>query len=216
MTFEGFTVGIYDFYDELAANNNREWWLENKKRYEDLVRRPLEQLVEQLEPEFGALKVFRPNRDVRFSADKRPYNEHASFVSGGGAAAAPVGVRIGAHGLWIAGGYWQPSPAELAQFRKAVDSPIRAAECEEILRTVRAAGFDFDPDNRVKTAPRGWSVDHPRIELLRLTSLAMIRDVGKPGWLLSPTAADEIAQQFRVVSMWGTWVRGVIAQTARA
>jgi hypothetical protein len=44
----------------------------------------------------------------------------------------------------------------------------------------------------------------------------MIRDVGKPAWLLSPTAADEVAQQFRVVSMWGTWVRGVIAQTARA
>jgi uncharacterized protein (TIGR02453 family) len=92
MTFEGFTVGIYDFYDELAANNNREWWLENKKRYEDLVRKPREQLVEQLEPEFGALKVFRAHRDVRFSADKRPYNEHASFVSTGGAGAATVGV----------------------------------------------------------------------------------------------------------------------------
>jgi hypothetical protein len=92
----------------------------------------------------------------------------------------------------------------------------RQSECEEILRTVRAAGFDFDQDNRVMTAPRGWSLDHPRIELLRLTSLAMIRDVSKPGSLLSPIAADEVAQQFRVVSMWGTWVRGVIAQTARA
>ena len=72
MTFTGFGQGALPFFTALAANNTREWWLDNKTTYEREVRQPLEALLEDLSSEFGESKVFRPNRDTRFSKDKSP------------------------------------------------------------------------------------------------------------------------------------------------
>ena len=71
-TFQGIPAGAFGFYADLEDNNNREWWLEHKARYEPLVREPLTALLAELEPRFGPGKVFRPNRDIRFSPDKSP------------------------------------------------------------------------------------------------------------------------------------------------
>ena len=73
MAFGGFGRGALAFYDDLEATNSREWWLANKKRYEDEIRRPMEELLEDVSSEFGEAKLFRPNRDTRFSKDKTPY-----------------------------------------------------------------------------------------------------------------------------------------------
>ena len=70
MAFGGFGKGALAFYDDLEANNSRDWWLANKKRYEDEVRRPMEELLQDVADEFGEAKLFRPNRDTRFSKDK--------------------------------------------------------------------------------------------------------------------------------------------------
>ncbi len=211
MTFTGFSDDLFAFYRELAKNNNREWWLANKGRYDEVVRRPSEDLMAALEPEFGALSIFRPNRDVRFSADKRPYTEHLSFARRGKTGGVPLAVRIGADGVWIAGGYWQPTPAQLTAFRTAIDSPVRVLEAQRALDTVRRAGFDFDSTKVVKTVPRGWSPDHPHIDLLRLTTLAVHRELGRPAWLSSADAVNAIAGDWRTLAVWGEWVRGVIA-----
>lgn len=71
-TFQGIPTAAFRFYEELEENNNREWWLEHKSAYDAGVREPLTALLAELEPEFGPAKVFRPNRDVRFSQDKSP------------------------------------------------------------------------------------------------------------------------------------------------
>ena len=70
MAFSGFGKGAFAFYDDLAADNTREWWLANKARYEAEVRRPMEELLQDVAEEFGEAKLFRPNRDTRFSKDK--------------------------------------------------------------------------------------------------------------------------------------------------
>ena len=73
MRFDGLNPDAPAFFDELAVNNTREWWQSQKSRFTDRVAAPFEALAAELEPEFGPVKIFRPYRDVRFSADKSPY-----------------------------------------------------------------------------------------------------------------------------------------------
>uniref|UniRef100_UPI003341DBFC DUF2461 family protein n=1 Tax=Tessaracoccus lapidicaptus TaxID=1427523 RepID=UPI003341DBFC len=62
--FEGIPFEAMDFYEDLGVNNSRDWWAANRDRYDTAVRAPMEALAAALEAEFGATKVFRPNRDV--------------------------------------------------------------------------------------------------------------------------------------------------------
>lgn len=73
MAFAGFGDEAQLFYAELAHNNERAWWLANKRRYDTLIGGPLKALAAERDEEFGPVHFFPPNRDVRFSNDKRPY-----------------------------------------------------------------------------------------------------------------------------------------------
>ena len=90
----GLHPDAFAFYAELQQNQNREWWLANKRRYDENVKAPIERLVDALAGEFGPLKIFRPYKDVRFSADKRPYKDHLGLVS------ADAGAAAGATAFW--------------------------------------------------------------------------------------------------------------------
>ena len=71
--FEGFPVAASEFYQQLTVHNTREFWTAHRDVYDTAVRRPMLALTQELSAEFGQFKVFRPNRDVRFSKDKSPY-----------------------------------------------------------------------------------------------------------------------------------------------
>ena len=152
-TFEGFPAAAFRFYADLEENNNREWWLENKRTYDDDVRAPLTALLSELEPEFGPAKIFRPNRDIRFSQDKSPYK-----TAQGAFAARQEGVgfyvQLSADGLLIGGGYHSHTPAQLARYRAAVDAPASGEQLQEIVDAVAAAGFSVEGE-KLKTVPRG-------------------------------------------------------------
>jgi len=194
-TFAGIPAAAPGFYAELEQNNNREWWLENKPRYESLVREPLTALLAQLEPRFGPAKIFRPNRDVRFSPDKSPYKTAqgavASFQEGVG-----YYVQLSADGLLVGGGCHTNSPAQLARFRNSVDASGTGESLEQIIRRVSEAGFTVEGE-RLKTVPRGFPREHPRAELLKYKSLSAGRELGEPDWLSTPAAAEEVAH------LWG-------------
>jgi len=82
VTFSGFPVEALDFYDDLEADNTKSFWAAHKHVWQRAVRDPMVALTEALEPEFGAAKVFRPYRDVRFAKDKTPYKDHqGAFVA---------------------------------------------------------------------------------------------------------------------------------------
>ncbi len=79
--FTGIPVAALDFYEDLEADNSKTWWAAHKETYDEVVRRPMASLTAALEDEFGAAKLFRPYRDVRFSKDKIPYKTHqGAFV----------------------------------------------------------------------------------------------------------------------------------------
>jgi uncharacterized protein (TIGR02453 family) len=203
-TFQGIPDAAFRFYQELQDNNRREWWLEHKETYESAVKEPLVRLLAELEPDFGPGKVFRPNRDVRFSPDKSPYKTvQGAFAS----SQEGVGyyLQLGAEGVLIGAGYHSHSPAQLARYRSSVDADQSGAELQGIVHRVREAGFEVDGE-QLKTVPRGFDKDHPRSGLLKHKTLTAGAELGQPPWLSTPGAATEIARMWEQLRPLVEWV----------
>jgi uncharacterized protein (TIGR02453 family) len=203
-TFQGLPAGAFEFYKELEDNNNREWWQEHKDSYEALVREPFTLLLAELEPRFGPGKIFRPNRDIRFSQDKSPYK-----TAQGAFASIQEGVgyylQISAEGLLAGGGYHSHTPAQLARYRNSVDASGTGESLRHIVEAVGAAGFTLEGE-KLKTVPRGYPQEHPRAELLKHKSLSAATDLGQPAWLATPAAAQEIAALWDELRPLVDWV----------
>ncbi len=207
--FRGIPFAALDFYEDLEADNSRVWWQEHKAFYRDTVRATMETLAAALEDEFGAAKVFRPYRDVRFSKDKTPYKTHQGvFV--GTAPGTGYYVEIDAAGLSVAGGSYHLEPAQLARLRATIDDEVRGAELERLVAALPDAGFDIGGD-RLKTKPRGYPADHPRIALLRHRSLTARRHFGCPAWVETPAALDRVRESWRALTPLIEWLTQVVA-----
>lgn len=203
-TFAGIPSEAFRFYAELEENNNRDWWLEHKATYDSAVKEPLTLLLAELESEFGPAKLFRPNRDIRFSPDKSPYK-----TAQGAFASRQEGVgfylQINADGLLVGGGYHSHTPAQLARFRAAADASASGAALQGIVDAVAAAGFAVEGE-KLKTVPRDFAKDHPRAELLKHKSLSAGVELGQPEWLATPAAREEIAGRWRQLRPLVEWV----------
>lgn len=199
MTFAGIPVEALDFYEDLENDNTKSFWTAHKHVYEKSVRDPMRALADELATEFGTVRFFRPYRDVRFAADKTPYKTQQGFTAGGHY------VHIGAAGLFIAAGYYQMASDQVARYRVAVDDSRRGEALVEIVESVRDAGFVVDGE-ALKTRPRGYDADHPRIDLLRQKALVGWRDVGAPDWLHTPAAAGRVAEAWRELAPLRQWL----------
>ena len=203
-TFQGITAGAFEFYEELQDNNNREWWQEHRDRYQSLVKEPLASLLEELEPRFGPGKLFRPNRDIRFSEDKSPYK-----TAQGAVASVQEGVgyylQISADGLLMGGGYHSHTPAQLARYRNSVDASGTGEALRRIVEAVAAAGFAVEGE-KLKTVPWGYAREHPRAELLKHKSLSASVTLGRQGWLGTPAAVQDIAGLWEDLRPLVDWV----------
>ena len=203
MTFTGFDPDALAFYAELREDNSKEWWLAHRARFDEHVAAPFEELAAALTDEFGEMKVFRPYRDVRFSADKSPYKLHIGVVTRSRVAHY---IQLSEEGLMTGGGVYDVPPAALARFRELVDDPGPAARLEQVLAELDHRGFAPMADDALRTAPRGYRVDHPRIELLRLRRLAVGRRDDPAEWMWTPDALEQIRERWRAVSLWCAWV----------
>ncbi|MFF0816069.1 DUF2461 domain-containing protein [Rhodococcus sp. NPDC003318] len=206
--FTGFPVAALDFYEDLEADNSKSFWTAHKALYDESVRAPMVELLEQLEPEFGAGKVFRPYRDVRFSKDKAPYKTH----QGGFVQVCPGAgwyVQVDARGLFVAGGFYASSPAQLAAFRAAVDTDLRGGQLEAITADLESAGFEIGGET-LKTAPRGFSTDHPRIDLLRHKSLTAGVLFASPDWIDTERTLTEVRTAWDAMRPLVEWVIDVL------
>lgn len=203
MTFEGIPHDAADFYAELEEDNSTGFWQANRERYETSVRGPVTALLAELEEEFGPGKVFRPNRDVRFSADKSPYKTH----QGGYVATAPrTGwyAEVSADGFRLGAGCYQMETAVLAAYRRDVDGP-RGAELVRLVEQLASAGWEIGGDT-VKTAPRGWPRDHERIGLLRHKNLSAMRWIEDAEIVTTGRLVDEVRTHWRTVRPLVEWL----------
>jgi uncharacterized protein (TIGR02453 family) len=201
MTFRGWRVEALEFYEGLEADNSKTYWQRNKDVYETLVRAPMEELLAELEPRWGDSKIFRPYRDVRFSADKSPYKTHLAALVGDGY------VQLNADGLAAGAGRWEMTSDQLEQYRKAVDEDRSGKRLLAIVTKARAAGLDIAGHGALKTAPRGYPKDHPRIELLRYKGLVAWRDWPAGAWLGTRAAKDRVVEFFGLSEPLTKWLR---------
>ena len=130
-----FTNEFNDFFKDLAANNDRDWFKDNKSRYEKQVKKPFEAFIAAMieamakeEPAIAKLEpknaIFRIYRDTRFAKDKTPYKMHVSAVL------SPLGrkdmelpgtyVQLGVGEIWIGGGVYAPSKEQVEKIRRAM------------------------------------------------------------------------------------------------
>lgn len=212
--FSGFPPAALSFYAELEEHNSRDWWLAHQDVYERDVREPMLALLDGLEDEFGEAKLFRPNRDVRFSADKSPYKTHQGALVGSGTVLGYY-VQLSADGLRAGGGFRAVSPAQTGRFRAAVDAPSSGLELETLLKTLRGKDFELMGE-QVKTAPRGYAVDHPRIAVLRHKELMVSRDLGAPAWLSTRRALTVVRDTWRAVRPLTAWLEQHVGTQAAA
>jgi uncharacterized protein (TIGR02453 family) len=194
MEFTGFPDAALDFYEDLEMDNSKSFWLAHKAQYDEAVAVPMKALCAALADEFGMAKVFRPYRDVRFSKDKTPYKTH----QGAYVAVAPATgwyVQISAAGLRTGGGFYEATPTRLAALRQAIDNEHSGTELEQLVARYVDAGWLLGGE-QVRTAPRGYDKEHPRIALLRHKTLTLGRDHGFDG-LDSPAVLDWVGRDWR-------------------
>jgi uncharacterized protein (TIGR02453 family) len=201
VSFTGIPVAALDFYEDLEADNTKSFWTAHKSIYDESVRAPLEALCHELEAEFGAAKLFRPYRDVRFAKDKTPYKTHQGAWFG----ESSLYLQVSAAGLRIAGGYWHTTSEQVARLRRAVADDVAGAQLARTLDGIRRKGYDIGGE-QVTRVPSGFDKGHQRAELLRYKTLTAARDLGCPEWLPTPKARTEIVRAWRGLRPLTTWL----------
>jgi uncharacterized protein (TIGR02453 family) len=220
VTFTGFGEHAIDFFDGLTADNSKPYWEDNKAIYQTDVREPMEALLAALEKEFGDLgsaKVFRPYRDVRFARDKSPYKTNCGGVIEQGRGGGAYYVEVSSAGLRVGGGCFHLQSDQIARFRVAAADDIRGPVLEKTLDRLRRRGWEIKGD-QMKTRPRDYPADHPRIDLLRYRSVYTVK-VWEPDDVLHEKAClDRVRKAWREIRPFNEWAAdhvGVSAQPVR-
>src|ERR671931_497014 len=131
MAFSGWKVEALEFFEGLEAENTKVYWERNKQVYETLVRAPMEALLAELAPEFGEGRIFRPYRDVRFSADKSPYKTSIAAMVGEGY------VHLTTGGLGVGCGMYEMASDQLDRYREAVAADKSGKELDRLVSEAR-------------------------------------------------------------------------------
>lgn len=201
-----------DFLKALKSNNNREWFLENKslyldakENYEAFVQEIINRIV-TFDPIMKGLEAksctYRINRDIRFTNDKSPYKSHlgAFIVKGGkqnGSRYAGYYFHIEPGNSLIAGGAYIPPSPWLNAIREKIDY-----EGDKLVKIIKNKDFvnTFSQleGEKLKTVPKGFSKDHPHIDLLRMKSFLVERSMSDKE-VLSEGYIDDVIEAFRVM-----------------
>ncbi len=200
MAFGGWPAQALAFYAGLEDDNCREYWTSHKALYQQHVLRPMEELLDELAPEFGEPKIFRPYRDIRFSHDKTPYKTHIGATIG-----SRYYVQLSADGLSAGAGRWHLEPDELARYRAGVAGPD-GAELAAIVAALTAGDVAVHGHGTLKSAPRGYRADHPRIDLLRHKGLTTWRHWSPAPWLSTPAPLREVKEFFVTSAAFCDWL----------
>ncbi|HUA27304.1 MAG TPA: DUF2461 domain-containing protein [Streptosporangiaceae bacterium] len=208
MSFEGWPAEALDFYDGLEADNSKAYWTEHKAIYEQVVLGPMTELVEELAPEFGEGRVFRPYRDIRFSKDKSPYKTHIAATLGAGY------LQLSAGGLAAGSGMYGMAPDQLHRYRRAVAGELAGVELEKLIAGIERHGIGVHGRDVLKTAPRGYPADHARIGLLRYKGLVAWQQWPVEPWLGTRAAKDRVAGFLTVCLPLREWLAEHVGESA--
>jgi uncharacterized protein (TIGR02453 family) len=200
MTFSGWQGDFVGFFRGLEMDNSKSYFEGHRALYERDVRGPMTALMSELEPLLGPSKVFRINRDIRFSADKSPYKTSIAGSVG------RLYIHLDARMLFLGTGSYHPERDWLAGFREAVAGPA-GGEFARIVEGVRASGLECGVDGAaLKTVPRGYPPDHPRIELLRWRNVVAGRRFEIEPWIAAAAAKERILETWDCMRPFSDWL----------
>jgi uncharacterized protein (TIGR02453 family) len=199
--FAGFPPDAIKFFKDLSSHNNREWFQAHKDLYERACRKPMNDLLEDLGPRFGAGRVSRINRDIRFSADKSPYRTNISAGIGGSY------ISLSTEGLYVGAGIYKPETAALQRLRAAIDNARSGAKLQQTVKSLRRKGYRVDTHETLTGAPRGYPVDHPRIDLLRMKDIFAGKMFEPAAWLSTSQAEGRIQRVLTDLEPLRDWLR---------
>lgn len=200
--FEGFPPEAFDFFEGLEADNSKTYFDAHRAVYVDAVRAPLQTLVDGVPERHRPFHLFRMNRDLRFTPDKSPYKTAQGAVGAGGEY-----VQVSAAGLLAAVGLYEMRRDQLDRFRRAVADEVTGPKLVEILARLRRDLRVGDLGGAsLKTAPRGYPKDHPRIDLLRMKGLVASVEISDPDVLHGPAARGEVVAVWRTARPLTEWL----------
>jgi uncharacterized protein (TIGR02453 family) len=199
--FTGWPARAFEFYEGLEADNSKSYWTAHRAVYDEDVLAPMEALLSELSEEFGEGRVFRPYRDVRFSMDKSPYKtaigatlEHGGYV------------HLSADGIGVALGYYRMAPDQLARYRQAVAQDVTGEQLRRVIAEVEGHGLDVLGEQPLKTAPRGYSKDHPRADLLRNKGLITWQEWPVEPWMHTAEVKKRVVRHLRHAKPLQDWL----------
>lgn len=205
------TKDTFDFLNDLSFNNNREWFLENKHRY-DRSWQEMKSFVGQIIEGLASFDpythkdidpgkcLFRIYRDVRFRKDKTPYKTWLGAgisVNGRKLQGPEYYIHIQPDHSFLAVGYWRPEKEHLAAIRQEID--YQGEDWENMLLQLHTqAGEKVVPDREdtLKRPPAGFSADHPQIQYLKLKSFTLSRELTDLE-LMGPRAVSYVLQHYQ-------------------
>lgn len=172
---------LFTFYKQLSENNNREWFDTQKPRFKALeteIKAFADALKTELNrtDEIDQVKVFRIYRDVRFSKNKAPYKTHTGIAFHRKKPQLRGGyyIHIAPGDVFIATGFWDPNKEDLLRIRKEIE-----ADADEFRSVIAQADLKAHwgalEGEEVKTAPKGFSKEHPAIDLIRKKQYLFIK-----------------------------------------
>jgi uncharacterized protein (TIGR02453 family) len=172
--FGGFGPEVRAWFEGLEADNSKAYFAAGRDVYEHAIRDQMEALLTELSAELGgSVKMFRQNRDIRFSRDKSPYKTNTyGIVYGSPIAREGLYASISAHGLTAGSGYHVMARDQLERYRDRIVDDDLGPELAERVAVARKAGLEVWGQS-LATAPRGYPKDHARIDLLRRKSLTL-------------------------------------------
>jgi uncharacterized protein (TIGR02453 family) len=197
--FSGWKGDFRGFFLGLKANNSKAYFEAHRKQYDQEVKGPMVALLADLEFEFGEARLSRPNRDIRFSADKSPYKTNIYATAGSGY------VALDSEGLMVGGGRYEMDAAQLARFRDAVAVPASGTKLVAIVAALREKGYDVDGPE-LKRVPPPHPQDHPRGELLRHKRLIYWRRWPAGKWIATSAARERVVQAWKDGANLNTWL----------
>jgi len=197
--FAGWKDDFAGFFTGLQADNTKAYFEAHRREYEEAVKAPMVALLADLEPEFGPARLSRPNRDIRFSADKSPYKTNIYADARGGGY-----VALDATGLVAAGGRYVMDAEQLGRFRSAVAADRSGKELTRIVAALRQHDYELSGAD-LKRVPPPHPQDHPRGDLLRLKRLIYWRRWEIGPWIATPEARERVARAWRDGNALQAW-----------
>jgi uncharacterized protein (TIGR02453 family) len=210
--FSGFPKDLFPFLRELSRNNNREWFLENKPRYQQAIVEPGKAFITAIGEQLGSVSnhfiaspktnggsMFRIYRDARFSNDKRPYKENIGFhfrhERARDAHAPGFYVHIEPKLIFLGAGIWMPPAPALSKIREFIDDNPNAWKKARDHKNIKARFSGIEGDSLIRP-PRGYAADHPLIDDLKRKSFFVKQEL-KPQLANSEKLVDEAIASFQ-------------------